>query len=233
MTVVVQQAQAISSASYSGNFGSPVGNGDSVIFLVTSVGAGNQSSSAPMFNGKSPLTAVKLFEVNSPNGAGTVYSAAWLLPGVGTGSGTSVALTVTSSSFNANTGMYALDVSGLGTLPALDSTATPASTGSSTSTNPDSGSTSNIAEAPDLIVACAVGYSIIITPPGSPWTNQTIGGGLSQYGYQVVTSSGSSYDYNCTGNANNVWSAGVAAIAYGIAPPPIVPATYTAFMSSM
>ena len=121
MAITVPQVQLVTNA-YTGSFGSNVTAGDSVLLLVVSYNTSNVtiSSSSPTFNG-SPVTGSQLLkDQQSPYAASaTTYAALWMLPNV-SGGAKPFGITVTNGLSSGNTGIWALDVAGLGTTPLLD-----------------------------------------------------------------------------------------------------------------
>lgn len=137
-----------------------------------------------------------------------------MLPNV-SGGAASVALTASGGgTVDGNVGMEAIEVSGLGSSPSLDTASPNPATASGDTQNTSSGATGNIVSSPEIIVGASIGYAGGYTPPSSPWTNASPGtGGYCQAGWQVVTSSGSAYTYACTQPGGIAqWIAGVAAV---------------------
>ena len=186
MAVSVVQAQIITQAggSWSGSFASSVTAGNSVILLATGANSTTaMSSSAPTFAGSSVAGATQLWSQNE--GASSVaYSTAWLLPNVAGGSA-AVGLTLTNgSNFGSGaTGLWALEVSGLGASPTV---ATPASAGGSSAAF-SSGATGSASRA-GIGVGCVVAFGQVVSQP-TGWTDLTqMGDAFGAAGYQLVSS---------------------------------------------
>lgn len=212
MAITVVQTGEFNDAQ-SGSFTNNVGAGNTVFlypFTYTNDGA-TISTSNPTFNGVSVTGAVQLFNVQGPNN-NTVNVTIWMLPNLA-GGAKSVAITVTNGITDGNVGLCAIEVSGLGASPSIDSGASPnPETGNSATGIPASGSTGNITQAAELILGMACEYGVSITAPTSPWNNLEPGSGLCQAGYQVTSTSGGSYNYNQTAGSGASWACGVVAI---------------------
>ena len=209
MTIAIVQAAQLFNA-FTGSFGSPVTAGNTIVLLASCYNASGAtiSSSAPLYNGSTPSGSAKLKDLQSPIAGGdSVYCAIWMMPDVA-GGGTSVGLTVTNGGNVSSTGLIALEVSGLGSSPSLDQSASD----SGNSTDPTSGTTGAITAAPELVVAIDVQFAVSLTAPGSPWTTYQAGADYTAFGHQVVASSGGTYAYACTSSSSAPWSGVIATI---------------------
>src|SRR6185437_6772241 len=213
MAIAIVQSKTFNGAS-SGNFNSAVTPGNTIfiwVYQYSSAGS-TMTSSNPTYNGASVAGATALLPDSQFAGANSVWNQIWMLPNV-TGSSTAISVTPTGGTFDTNVGMSAIEVSGLGTSPSIDSAASPdpkLTTGQSTA--PASGSTGNITSSPELILSTAVGFAQNLSTPGAPWTTQNASG-FSIGGWQIATSPGSSYSFtpvNSSGSAS--WSAAVVTI---------------------
>lgn len=214
MTIAIVQSVTDNAAS-TATFAANVTAGSTVElwqYAYTTSGA-SISTSNPTFNG-SGVTGSKLFD-NQSGGTNAVYGAVWELPNLAGGAKTA-GITVTNGTVDSNVGICAIEVSGLNAAPALDSGAAPnPQTGTATSGTPDSGTTGAITAAPELILAMAVAFGSTVVPAGSPWTNLSPSSSDCQAGYQIVTSSGATYDYRAQNSVGVGWAAGVAAVEPG------------------
>lgn len=211
MTISVIQTVAINNG-FSGSFTSNVTIGNSIVMAVTGYNNNDGmtiSSSAPLYNGASVTGAVKLTDLYE----GDSYVGFWLLPNV-VSSAKTLSITVTNSISDVVVGVVAWEVAGLGSSPALDkfSTATGGGTGVQSS-----GSSGNITSSPEFIAGAIVQDGTADGLPSSPWVNTTLPGNSTDNsfaGYQIATSSGSSYTYatSSSGSAGG-WRAGVVAIS--------------------
>jgi hypothetical protein len=213
MALAVVQSVSFN-AAWSGSFGANVTAGNTVFLLAyqyNNTGA-TMSSSSPVFGG-SPASGASLITSGQPSGSAVVYGVIWMLPDLA-GGAASVGLTNSGGTVDTNVGMAAVEVSGLGASPALDTTATNPAPATGSSGNPASGTTSATAEAPDFIIAFAVEYGTALTAPGAPWLAPTGGQPASGClaGWQIATSAGGTYSYSATGSGQR-WAASVAAIA--------------------
>jgi hypothetical protein len=213
VTIAVVQSKTFNGA-ISGSLNGNVTAGNSVImwqFLYNNAVA-NMSTSNPTFGGSAVTGAAKLFEVQAGTG-NNIYVAAWLLPNLA-GGAASLALTQSNGLVDSNIGMVAAEFSGLGTAPAIDSGASPnpKTTPNNSGTNPASGATGAITSAPQLVIGGAIEYAVALTPPGA-FTNFSPGSSFCQCGYQIVTSSGATYNYATTSGGTQSWSAGVVTVA--------------------
>jgi hypothetical protein len=215
MTVSVVQAALITqnpADNYAGSFtASNVVAGNSVILLADAAASpGLMSSSAPKFAGSSVAGATQLWSAQMPSSGNDAYSTGWLLPNVAGGS-KAVGLTMTNAgNFGSGaTGLWAIEVAGLGASPTVISPAGSAFSASGSGTA-NSGTT-GAATANGIAVAQIVYYGSSITPEGSPWTNLTaMSDNFGSAAYQLI-SSGSTADY--TGTAGSApWAAGAAII---------------------
>ena len=210
MTIAIVQTK-VTNAAWTGSFASNVTVSDTVFIYAYSYGPVNESSSNPTFGGSAVSNASKVLDGVGANGNSSVYSAIWMLPNLA-GGAASYGLTNINGTVDANVGSVAIEVSGLGASPLLDAGAAPnPQTASGVMGAIGSGSTGNITTSPELIIGTAIGFALNLTPPGAPWTNGQASSFCSA-GWQVVTSSGSSYAYNVTGSTGAAWIAGVAAI---------------------
>ena len=212
MAITVPQNQPVTNA-YSGSFGGNVTAGDSVFLLVASFNTSNVtiSSSAPTFGGSPVTGSALLVSQQSPYAAGqTNYVAVWMMPNVA-GGAASFAVTVTNGLSSGNTGIWALDVAGLGAYPTLDQSNTGnGSTGTATVTS------GSITQAPELVMAVAKQAATTLTGPGV-WTDQTLGTAIS--GYQIPVSSGSGYTFAPGGSGGaQPWSEVIATVYAGSGP---------------
>jgi hypothetical protein len=215
VTISVVQSENIP-GSWSGSFGSNVSAGNTVFLFAYSYGPATASSSSPTFGGSAASGASKVLDGIGPNANSSVYAAIWMLPNLA-GGAASIGLTSINGTVDVNVGMAAIEVSGLGASPSLDSGATPnpAVAGSTATggTLVSSGSTGNITSAPELIVGAAVAFGANPGTPGSPWTEVQPSGFCTAI-WQVVTSSGGNYAF--TGlTVNPAWIAGAAAVTPG------------------
>lgn len=212
MTISIVQSIAFNGA-WSGSFDSDVTAGNTVFLFGFQYNNPTMSSSDPEFDGASVPGASQLFFGQSS--ASYVYGTVWMLPDLA-GGAASVSLAHTGGTVDGNVGMVAIEVSGLGASPELDSGATPnPETGTGTTGSVTSGSTGDITGSPELIVAAAIAYGQPAGTP-SPWTtlkadpsNNTVAA------WQVVTSPGGAYDF--TGDTVSTgWFAGVAAVVAAV-----------------
>ena len=209
MTISVVQSKNIP-GSWSGSFATNVSAGNTVFFFGFQYGSsGGMSSSSPLFGGSSVAGAVKLFDGQNSGGS-DVYGTIWMLPDLA-GGAASVALTNSGGTVDSNVGSAAIEVSGLGTSPGLDSGTPNPETGNGTSGTVLSGSTGALAAAAAVILAAAVQYGSDPGAQGSPWTDLQPSS-FCRAVWQVVTSSGGTYEFS--GNTDGVpgWFAGVAAV---------------------
>lgn len=209
MTVSVVQSQIITQAggSWSGSFASPVTAGNSVILLAdaATTSGGVISSSSPTFAGSAVTGATSLWGL-SEGSTDRAYSGGWLLPNVAGGSA-AVGLTVTNGdNFGSGaTGLWALEVSGLGASPVV---VTPASAGGS-STAFSSGATGSAARSA-IAVGSSVAFGITETLSGGGWTALTqMTSQFGTAGYQLLSSG--TVTFAGTMSAGN-WAAGAAII---------------------
>lgn len=215
---VVQAAQAGNGAGSNpqgGDFGGNVTAGNSVLLAVTTFSSSNVSitSSSPTLGGAPVTGASKIAEVQSAYTASfTAYVAIWLLPNTG-GGATSFGLSLTNGvTANSQIGLLAWEVSGLGTLPALDQSHTGSGAGASAS----SGTTGATTVDAEIVLGVIMGLDGLTGTPASPagYANQNIGGAqdASVGGYQIQSSSGSTYAYANANGGSNVWAAAVVTV---------------------
>lgn len=215
MAISVAQAPLVLAGAYSGSFGSNVSAGDTIFLVATgyTTSAVSISTSSPMFNGSTPAGSTKLIEAQSP-GINSVYSAIWMLPNVA-GGASSVSLTITNSQGQGSNavGLVAYDVAGLGHNPTLDTS----NTATGTTNHPSSGASGAIGHVPEFILAGLVGYGLVMSDVGAPWTEVQFPDGYNLTGYQIVTSSGGSYTYSQTGSSAANWVGGIVTVYAGAA----------------
>lgn len=210
MAISIVQTPAPSSGA-SNTFASAVTAGNSVILGIAAFSFSNSAitSSAPLLGGSSVTGASQLIAELSPfsTGSGVVYFAYYLLPNI-PGGATSVSVTVGGggSAF----GLWAYEVAGLGTSPSLDQSV---KNGNGNSANPNSGTTGAITAAPELVLGAGIMLGVALTSPGAPWTVEAGGSNFAWAGYQIVTSSGGTYNWSqSSGGSTNAWSAVVATV---------------------
>lgn len=217
MTISVVQTAKIAD-TWSGSFSASVTAGNT-LFLVPSAytNAGTaMSATAPLYNGSSVTGAVKLTDVNSGSTNG-VYTAIWMLPSVA-GGHTSIAVTMSgeqASPFAGSVGLTALEVAGLGTGPALDTSHTSSAT---TGTAVTSGASGNITAVPEIVIGSLILFGAAMSTVGSPWTESQYANQFTLIGYQVVTSGTSSFTYNKAGASSAAWCGAVATVKGTAAP---------------
>jgi hypothetical protein len=212
MAIGIVQSVAIGGA-WSGSFGSNVGAGNTVYlfgYQYTTAGAA-MSSSGPQFNGAAVGSATQLISGQGP-GTDTVYGTVWQLPDLA-GGAASFALTPSGGTVDSNVGIIALEVSGMGTTPALDAGATPnPSPGSGNSAAVSSGTTGAITSSPELILGLGAQFGGVLTLPGAPWGGLLTPSGFCAAGWQVAASSGGTYAYAPATSVTESWYASVAAL---------------------
>jgi len=210
---VVQTATGTGNPPFS--FGSAVTVGNTVILVVPGYSTtGSSPSTGSVKLGGNTITGTVAFfnpgttaGVASANDGGNVaYVSIWMLPNVQVSGQTAVDVTFTAG--NSGIGGVAYEVSGLGTSPSLDQ-----STSSSgiTSTAVDSGTTSAITAAPEIIIGGAMIFSGAGagSPAGFTVSNPT---GDCWAGYQVATSSGGTYNWHQAAGGGNPWTAALVTI---------------------
>lgn len=232
MAISVVQSQVAgtqASSTFSLTFGSNVTAGNSVLLGVITFKNSNVTITAatPKFGGSTVTGASKLAEVQSAFTASlTAYTSIWLLPNLAGGSANVTIITTNSTLGNSQTGLVAWEAAGLGSTPVLDKS----STGSGAGGTPTSGTTGSTTVAAELVVATLIGLDGLTGTPTSPsgYTNQKIGTGNSATvaGYQVQSSSGSTYVYaNAMQSPDtNVYAGAVVTVAAALtAPAPVLP----------
>ena len=204
MTITVVQvvaAETSSNTAYTATFTSNVTAGNSVILNATGATANNTSlsSSNPTFNGSSVTGSALAKDVSLASSSGSVYEAIWIMPNVA-GGAKGVGLTVANNTYSGDgsTGLVAWEVSGLGTSPVVDRTASNTGTGTSGNT----GTTAAITQAPEIVIAGVVWYGTLPTKLGSPWTDSQFGQDYSIGSQQIVASSGGTYSYATTSSSS-------------------------------
>lgn len=205
MTITVVQA-----SNPNGLFSAPLTANTTVVFAGIAFNGGNAiSSSAPTIGG-SGVTGTLLESGNSPLPSSTlVYQSLWMLPGQA-GGGTQLGLTFTAAGGATSQSLIGFEIAGLGASPVLDQS----SAGNGNNAGPaDSGTTGAITAAPEIIIGVSVGYALTVTAPGAPWTSVAGNSGFVECGYQIVTSSGGTYDWSAAVNTSGDWTAGVVTIA--------------------
>ena len=215
---VVQTAH--NGGSFPLNFASNVTSGNTAFLIAsayTSAGA-SITSSAPTLSGSPVTGSALLLDNESPASANRVYVAVWMLPNV-TGGVNGLGLTLAGQA--GIPGVSGMEVSGLGTAPALDQSS---HGGNALSTAVDSGTTGAITNSPEFIIGAATIFNGSAAGPSSPWTDIQASSN-SWSGYQIAVSSGGTYDWAQTGaGGNGPWSAVVVTVALAAALPPAVPA---------
>lgn len=207
------------STTYTGDFGSNVTAANTILLAATTFSGSNVTfaASAPTFNGGSVTGAAKLAEVQAAyNGSFTSYVTIWMLPVVA-GGATSVGLTVANANTSGNSqiGLLGWEVAGLGPSPALDQS----STSSGASTSATSGTSGATTQAAEFILGVLMGVDGLPNTPGQPagYTNINIGGAgfASAGGYQIQSSSGSTYTYATANGGTNTWAGALVTITLG------------------
>jgi hypothetical protein len=221
MAISVVQSKSFN-ATWSGSFGSNVAAGNTVFlyaFQYSNAGTA-MGSSNPLFGGSAVGAASKVLEGQAA-GSATVYGTIWMLPNLA-GGAASVALTNSGGTIDSNVGLTAIEVSGLGATPAIDTANAPnpvVATGSGAST-PSSGASGAMSQNPELILGLLIEYGTVVTAPGAPWVAPTggqAGAGGTVADWQIATSSGSTYTFG-TSTSGQKWVAAVAGIYAGSAP---------------
>ena len=195
--ISVLQAQVIAANGTSGSFASNVTPGSTIFLILTGYSSTTQGpSSSPVFNGSTPAGTVHLCDLSEILGSDVELLGAWMLPDVA-GGAASVGVTAAGWSTSANTGLFGIEVAGLGAAPYVDKSSTNEGNGASTAIT--SNATGAIAAAPEFVIGFAGSYGQTQTAPSSPWTDLGIPSGAgnahSQVIYQVVTSSGGTYTW--------------------------------------
>jgi hypothetical protein len=221
---VVQSVQF--NNGFSGSFGAAAAVGNSIVMVATGHnGAGPAiTDSSPLYNGSSVTGASKLIEIADPSGY-FAYTSTWLLPNIAS-SGTSLSITVSNSDSAAYVGVFAYEVSGLGTSPFLDKSSSGNNSGGNTSAQ-SSGASGNTTVNNEFIIGSIVQDGTIgPSYPVSGYTNVGLPGNgsfNSVAGYLIQAASGSSYTYNA-GAGNADWCASIVSIAAGGVSAPFMPA---------
>jgi hypothetical protein len=202
-------------------FASNVTAGNTVILAAPcyDTGGTNNTVSSVLLGGSAVTGTVAFFNpgstggVNSGSLGGNVaYISIWMLPNC-PGGQNSVDYTFSGS----QVGQVAWEIAGLGTSPSLDQSSSGSSTTLGTS---DSGTTSAITAAPEIVIGAAMIFSGAgaSSPAGYTVSNPT---GDLWAGYQIVTSSGGTYDWQQTG-AGQPWAAAIVTIqGTAAAPAPV------------
>jgi hypothetical protein len=213
MTVAIVQSQIITQTpadNYANSFTNNVVAGNSVILIAdAAASSAAMSSSAPKFNGSSVTGAAQIFSISSGSSGNNVYSTAWLLPNV-SGGAKSVGLTMTgAANFGTGaTGLWGLEVSGLGASPTIIS---PTATAAATSGTSAASGTTGAATADGLAIGLIAFFGVSVTAEGSPWTHMaamTDNFGVAAYD---LISSGSTVAFTATATSA-AWAAGAAII---------------------
>ena len=221
--VMVQTASGTNPASMA--FTNPVTAGNSIVVLLTGYSPAATPAYSPgmyplvNYNGAPVVGPIPLWDqsgtgadvVNSTVGNFDAFAAGWLIPHVAAGN------TVTStiaSGLQAN-GWVMYEVSGLGTSPAV--TQKSLNHGNNTATV-NSGTTPPISVTPAFIVAVSGDTSnTLATPTTGGWALNLLAG-YANFGYQIATSSGGTYNWTQSGGGPGNWGASVAVIT---ANPPV------------
>lgn len=210
MAISIVQTPAPSSGA-TNTFASAVTAGNSVILGIGAFAFSNAAitSSAPLLGGSSVTGSSQLVAELSPfsTGSGVVYYAFYLLPNI-PGGATSVAVTVGGG--GTAFGLWAWEVSGLGSSPTLDQSA---KNGNGNSLNPSVGPSGAITAAPELVLGAGIMLGVALASPGAPWTVEAGGSNFAWAGYQIATSSGGTYTWSqSSGGSANAWSAVIATV---------------------
>lgn len=217
-------SQVATLGPWSGSLASAAGSTDSLLYLVTAYTTSGAaiSTSAPLYNGSTPLGTVKVFERQSASANG-VYNAAWLLPNVGS-AGTSVSITVTGANTpgdNHTVGLTVFDLTGLGASPVAEVAGTGAGTGTALTVS----TSGNTTAAPGVVIASLISFGSVVTAVGAPWTESWLSDQFAIAGYQVHAAAGSGFTYGSTAGLANDWVAGVIVIEATQSAPPAAPVT--------
>jgi hypothetical protein len=214
-----------------GNFANNVTPGNSIVLipgLYTAATSGSFTTSNPQFGSRgNSVPGTQLVQGTGPipsNGPGYGYTALWLLPDVA-GGATYVRTDCTIPSPGGPLGMFAYEVAGLGAAPQLDPAGGLASA-VGTATAVRSGSCPAITQASEIIFGFGHIYDVSLSAPTGGWTS-IAGGGVQNFwaGYQIATTSGSTYSWSQTASSTGSWGAAVTAIC---PQPPAAPAVMQA-----
>lgn len=192
MTIAVAQTLDVDQ-TFSGSFASNCNVGDTILLCLTgfTTSGGTITFTSPLYNGSPVTGASEPVIVQSPSSNGVV-SAFWVLPNVQS-AGKSVSVTETGGGMATVDGLHALNITGLGPSPVVDvSNSKNAASGKA-----DSGSITP-AKAPALVVGINIAFAEALTGAGAPWTELTHPSNFAFTGYQVITSTGASYEYSLT-----------------------------------
>lgn len=203
------------SGVFSDIFAQAVTAGSTVFIAVLTFNASNVaiSSASPTLGGSPVAGTVKLAEVQSAFSVNTAYAAIWMLPNVA-GGATSFGITVTNPVLNnAQSGMAAWEIAGLGPSPVLDVSSTSSGAGISATSGTTAAATRNIG----IILGALIGIGGLPASPGAPagYVNFNIGtaAGASVVGSAHQSSAGSTYTYATNNNSTtDSWAGAVAAI---------------------
>jgi hypothetical protein len=192
-------------------FASPITVGNTVILIAPcyNTGGSNNTVSAVKIGTNTIPGTFACFNpgttggVNSASSGGNVaYISVWVIPNIQVSGQTQVDYTPSGS----QVGQIAYEVSGLGTNPTLDQSASGSGITTGTVTT---GATGAITGAPELIVGGAMIFAGATgAPAGFTTANPT---GDCWGGYQIAVSSGGTYTWTQTGNGNP-WAAALATI---------------------
>jgi hypothetical protein len=219
--VAVVQSQIITqaAATWSGTFTNPVTAGNTIILLADAAAAsGTVSTSSPLYNGLAVTGATKLWDLVEGT-SNLIGSAGWMLPNV-SGSSSSVALTYTGGgSFGSGaTGLWGIEVSGLGANPIA---VLPAASAGTTGTALSSGATSN-APSSGIAVGQAAIFGIVLTSTGGGWTYlPQMSSDFGTAGYQLVSSGNVTFAGTGASAANGATGAAII-LASPASPQPLV-----------
>jgi hypothetical protein len=205
MTITVVQA-----TNPNGLFGSAITAGNTVILAGIAYNGGNDISSSVPTIGGTAVTGTLIESGNSPTPTSAlVYQGMWMLPDVA-GGGTQLGLTFSATGGASEQSLIGFEVSGLGPSPVADRS----SEGSGINSGPAaSGTTAAIQASPEIVIGASVGYALTVTAPGAPWTSVAGNSTFCYAGYQVVTSSGGTYQWSTAVSGAGDWTAGVVTVA--------------------
>jgi hypothetical protein len=209
--VAISVVQSVGLGTWTGNFGSNVTTGSTLIYVTSAYNTTGAtiSSSSPVYNSATPSGSTELATVWS-GGTDSAYTAIWMLPNV-TGGASSIGITMTNQSTPGDThtvGLAAYEIAGLGTSPSLDKS----STSSGNSTAVTSGASGAITTTPEIVIGGLVIFGQVMALVTSPWTSIQLSDQFQQSGYQIVTSGSSSYTYAQTAGGSAEWVGAVVTV---------------------
>jgi len=199
--------------TWSGTLSAAPAAGDTLLYVVTAYTTSGAaiSTSSPTYNGAAVTGAVLLKAQQGP-GTNAVYTATWMLPNVSAGH-TSVGITVTGADTpgdQVTVGLTVYDVTGLGASPSLDKSASSSGTSSAVT----SGASGATTQASEIVVGSLVIFGQTMSPVGAPWTEPAqLADDFCLSGYQLLSSSGSSFTYAKTAGGSASWAGTIVTVA--------------------